>query len=282
MTDARRFLRLIIPGGLFAVETAIFMLVLWPSWTADTLGTFPSVGGATAATVLLLGTGVLGFFFSALHFWLQEFCWYPRVDSTALIQALMRQGWLEVRFFPDTGDGTGELKPEKVNRDLAHGLALALWHEREESNATIKGINPRLSGLYDVAHSHGISFVATFWSLIAVLIIGCTFGTRSAEWHDIGHGAAVVILGGLALLLFWSNYKRVLDLSKDVSRQALLDAIHHERSALESALAAPGPRDPWALAPRTCTKSTIKVRAHLLAPTDRPGLSVDADESCGS
>jgi hypothetical protein len=80
--EARRFLRYIIPGAIFAFLTALWLYIVlldWPSFKLLEFTDKEGIGGAIAA---LLASGALGYIFATVHHCLHWNC--PKYNQKVL------------------------------------------------------------------------------------------------------------------------------------------------------------------------------------------------------
>src|SRR5262245_60844615 len=97
MEETRRLLRYVMPGVLFAMETAVGLWIVLPSWVRSTL--WPTItGNASFGTVIgaVVVSGSLGFVFATIHHWLH---WHSPTDRgifdhSAKIRAFREHGLL--------------------------------------------------------------------------------------------------------------------------------------------------------------------------------------------
>jgi hypothetical protein len=279
MDDAGRFLRYVVPGALFAGETVLFLYLLWPDWVSLRFRELAAIDGVAVGIGGLLGTGVLGYVFSSLHFFLQEnhlvqrLPYYPRFDFTGLIQTAMNANLLKV--IAHSRDGTPRsVDVKKIDRNWAHELSLALWHERGDK-PKMKDSNPRLTGLFHVAHSHGISGLATVMSLILVLVIGVARGQPPLNaWRVV----AVTGLGAFMLWMCFDSYARMSRFCQAIGGQVMLDVLHDERSSSgeETITRCLVRADLTEREPQTATMAASETRTPQLAPGQAVGTSANS------
>ena len=67
MDEARRFLRYVTPGLVFAVQALLLLFIINPAWTTTQLLGQTKDAGAGLAVALFLASGGLGYLFSVVH-----------------------------------------------------------------------------------------------------------------------------------------------------------------------------------------------------------------------
>src|SRR4051794_5580857 len=96
MDDARRFLRYVLPGTLFAVEVLLWFSFLHPLRMANFLDQLKQESGVAVALALLVASGGLGYLFSIIHHWLHWRRSEGTLDHQQVIRALIDSGLLYV------------------------------------------------------------------------------------------------------------------------------------------------------------------------------------------
>jgi hypothetical protein len=218
MNEARRFIRYVIPGILFAIQLTIVLWMLRQDLVADYLRALNEDNGIGLVLAGVLVSGGLGVMFSAIHHSLH---WRPRETVLHYGKFLEVLGEREIL----TLDGQ---PPKNLSRKEAWALVTRLWHERVETSDKIKGADPRIEGLIDMAHSTGTMRVAGFAAA------GVAFGWAAFNsklqldlWPIVGFVSA----GAFALAgcyLFQRNYIRVAGFAKVIIEGVLYDALSDE------------------------------------------------------
>jgi len=98
MDETRRFLRFVIPGTLFAIETAVLLLLLRPDWFREEPLPLKDVLNLGTALTALLASGALGYLFSVLYHFLHWKVDRATLDYSPIIRALIRTGRLDLRI----------------------------------------------------------------------------------------------------------------------------------------------------------------------------------------
>jgi len=225
MDEAKRFLRYIIPGSIFIVESTLFLLILFPAWVLNLLGHFSKSEGLGLIIGTILASGALGFIFGAIH---HRLSWLRNcgIDHSQVILDLMMRGIIILRE-TRTGDS---IALDRLNRVDAWSISTALWHSRLKTSRKISGANARASSLTDLMHSTGTIMVACIVALIVTAYIAspCGIGTFDKRPESI---ANFLILGVIGLLLLYFHiyaYRRTLRLAQAVINEVLADALEQE------------------------------------------------------
>jgi len=221
MHDAKRFLRYVMPGVLFAAQTSFLLWIVYPDWTEDCLRLLAgaSLGAALAGVVT---SGVLGYVFATFHHFLH---WssptdHRVIDHTDKINDLRRRQLLDR---PDD--------KKQLDRLDAFDIMTAEWFKRNQENTFIGNATDRAAAFSDLAHGAGTARVASVASLLTVLIAYPFIGTWSP-----GLGSAFrlvgIIVGGVApVLLFHYTYRRTGGMAQRFYDQVLEAALIHEHKA---------------------------------------------------
>lgn len=67
MDEARRFLRYVMPGLVYGVETLLLLFIVFPKWTQHLILDVVAKDGVGAALGGVLASGALGYIFATLH-----------------------------------------------------------------------------------------------------------------------------------------------------------------------------------------------------------------------
>jgi len=183
MSDARRFLRYVMPGSVAATELTAYLAISNYGWLKDKLNDFLNSKNAADVAAVALGlfvaSGVIGYFLSVLHHILYnhekiysgfEFV----VDLGPSIRDAMRTR---------LGDGTmlmlrqeqngSYYTPEDVSTAKdAWTIANILWYLHHANGSPLKDAETRSQDLWDLLHMSGTiligSVIAAFaWFCIA-------------------------------------------------------------------------------------------------------------------
>ena len=72
--EGRRFLRYVIPGLVYGVETLLFLFIVLPETTVSVLAKISDKDGLGAIVGVFLASGGLGYIFAAVHHWVLWHC----------------------------------------------------------------------------------------------------------------------------------------------------------------------------------------------------------------
>jgi hypothetical protein len=224
MDEARRFLRYIIPGALFATETLLLLLLLIPDWTIRQLKeNFRNDSGIGLAVTALLASGALGFLFSTVHHYL--YWHFPKIhpgpDYVKWVKVLRSRNLiqlLESRTFKEVQDDW----PKKPIE--AWSLITGLWHERLGVNSTILAANPRAETLANFVHSIGTATVALTFALITSIYIATQVGT-----FPVWRLGFTITIGGLLVVLHELSHRDVVGIANRFIEQVLTDALRQQQ-----------------------------------------------------
>jgi len=244
MDEARRFLRYILPGTVFAIETPLLVLLLRPDLMPIALSALKGsdLGVALAG---VLATGGLGFLFSVFHHAIR---WRPggtminhQPNLNRLAEVLNIQG----------------AEPGNLSREDAWVITSTLWYTRRKSNRLIEGADDNARALIDIAHMLGASRVAVVFSALTAFLISILTSAPSVSLEAIVRFLAAAAIAIVLFRLFQSSYERAERFALKVIDNVLADALHLEHAPTEgSALKGPitthpllGPPEPKSIQP---------------------------------
>lgn len=179
MDEARRFLRYILPGLLFAIEVVLLLLLLRPDLALAQLTAVKDAEGLGLVLAALVASGGLGFFLSTLHHTFHWWPWTPRpkaVDHSTVIENLVKARILSIRRV----DGK-EFNATALTREQAWMILSGLWHPRSNSSESIKGADKAAAALADMVHSTGTARVAAFAAPIVAFGVAISASSFSEE-----------------------------------------------------------------------------------------------------
>jgi hypothetical protein len=236
MDEARRFLRYVIPGALFATETLLLLLILIPDWTTQQLKeNFRNESGIGLAITVLLGSGGLGFMFSTIHHYLY---WHfpgihPGPDYVGWVQVLRSRNLIQLRESRTFIEAEYGWPKEQIE---AWSLITGLWHERIGTNKTILAANPRADTLANIVHSIGAATVAMFFALITSIYIATQVSTFSLDCGPVLRFISTLLIGGVLVMIHELSHRDVVGIANRFVEQVMTDAIVQEESTLNPAV----------------------------------------------
>jgi hypothetical protein len=183
MEETRKFLRYIIPGLVFVIETTIILWIILPNNTYNFFGELDAAKGAGFLIAALIASGGLGYIFDTIHHnveWI--FKSYGNVDYERLAQEIRRlyayKGSLEEYTKPSEKSWVTQKQRERL---LNIALVTSFWCGSLKISPALRNINSRLERLYDIAHSAGSAAVASlasgfmaigvFWSIDGAVLL---------------------------------------------------------------------------------------------------------------
>lgn len=224
MDEARRFLRYLIPGLLFGVETLIMLVVVFPEWTISYLTSIKGNEGLGIALGSLLTAGGLGFLFSTIH----HCChWRLPLDSKVIDHSSMIKCLVDLKVI--TLDH--EAGSSSVDRKMALDVTLALWYSRLKAGTPIGDADRKVTSLSDISHAAGTGRVASLVALVTVLIICMTAGSWSLDVEPILRFIFMLLLGVGLIVLFHETYVRTGGITQRLIDQLLKATLLKERTA---------------------------------------------------
>ena len=226
MNESRRFIRLVLPGIVFAVEVDFYYWlltggILFSNFSANT------ESSAAKLLTLLLASGGLGFIFSAIHHFLHWRNENKTMNHASMINRLVQNGILEIK---DREAGV------ELGREDAWIVTSALWQQRIENNDKIKAANRRTNELVDMMHLSGtacvVSVFAIVFAIIAFLSDIKTNDLASECFFFIRFGLFTVLSAAL-VGLFYKQYHRTAKVARQLIDQVLSDALLQEQQDLK-------------------------------------------------
>ncbi|NLZ05141.1 MAG: hypothetical protein GXY19_08205 [Phycisphaerae bacterium] len=226
MEDPKRFLRYVMPGILFAAQTAFLLWIVYPTWTKDGLRVLAgaSLGAALAGVVT---SGVLGYVFATFHHFLH---WYSPtdhriIDHTEKIKDLRERGLLDI-----------EDDKEHIDRLKAFDIMTAEWFKRNQENTFIGNATARAAAFSDLAHGAGTARVASAASLLTVLIACPLVGIWSPSLGPAVRLVGIILVGVALVSLFHYTYRRTGGMAQRFYDRVLeTTLIHEHKLATEAA-----------------------------------------------
>jgi hypothetical protein len=220
MDDARRFLRYVLPGVAFAIQTCILLALLRPDLIPTALSLFGKESALGAVVGALFVTGGLGYLFSVIHHtihWRQS---ASTIDHRENIKRLAAEGLIQPKDVPN-----------KMNREDAWVLTSILWYENRTENKLIEGADENARTLTDLAHMLGTTRVASALALIFAYIIAAAMSSFSLEIEPILRFFAALVLG---LFVYWvtsASYQRTSRFANRVIDGVLYNALQYAKQS---------------------------------------------------
>lgn len=220
MDEARRFLRFVTPGLVFAVEVVILLLILRPDRASVWREDFKQDSGLAVLFGGLLASGGLGFIFSAVHH-----NWHACQKEQIMNHGPVLKRLVDANVLVLHNTDRGEITPEK-----AWIITTAIWHQLAKTNDKIGSTETRTKDLVDVMHSLGTARIASIFAPMLALYLASIHGMVSLHFWPIARFLIAVSIAIVAWRTFRSGYYRTAIISQSVIDQVLYDALVDEKS----------------------------------------------------
>jgi hypothetical protein len=221
--EGRRFLRYVMPGLVYGVETLLFLYIVLPEPTVCVLSKVSEKDAFGAIVGVFLASGGLGYIFAAVHHW---FLWRFEkgiFDHRTIIKKLRADN---NKLIPSDFVGLEEIfkqydesvksgKVEKQKR-IAQSISLALWyHFSKDQHLGKDGIDH----LGNQAHGFGAARIASFFAFITALALVTTVWLTSHEATNlewlITRYVLLFFLGLSIIWIFDGAYRRVAGFAQE-------------------------------------------------------------------
>lgn len=208
MDEARRFLRYVLPGYVYFVETGLFLLIIFPRWTVDLLSKTTDNLGTVLGSIFV--ASAFGYIFSTVHHWLYWILPSDRgvLNHVPLIKRL--EHYLSV----------GSVK----ERQEALEISCAYWYQLSANAISSEGVK-KLNSLGDMTHSLGAARIASVFALATTLLVGLKIGECDLRCEPILRFILMMFLSGITIYAFHSGYKRVGIIAQNIYDRLFEDAI---------------------------------------------------------
>ena len=201
MDEARRFLRYVLPGLVYGIETLLWLYIVFPEWTRSVILGAATKDGLGVAVWSVLASGAVGYIFATVHYWCH---WNLSIDKGIL----------------DHSDLVKQLYGQTLSRRDALVVSLGRWYRANLGETAYK----KLDSLADQAHALGTARVASFFSVVTALAVCFKIGTFSLAAESIGRFVLMLALGIAATCLFHSAYRHVGTVAQGIYDRILTDA----------------------------------------------------------
>lgn len=193
MVDARRFMRYVIPGLIYAVLLAAAFFASDPARMICFITSGDISNNIGFVLTALLASGALGYVFSNIYFglyWLTDNS-IVAINHKALFSALGS------RINIINAQGTQIDKNTLTKRD-AWTIWSNYWFSNIENSKKYKVSSARVDNLVDITHSLGASLISSFLSFITWLWLSPSL---QSDKYKI-----IIIVWGIFLYLLVRNY----------------------------------------------------------------------------
>lgn len=213
MDEPYRFLRYVMPGLVFGIETLLFVYIVFPQRTIAFITTHlagkDSLGIALGS---LFASGALGYIFATAHHW---WYWKRRTDEDILNNVSIINRLIENKLIPPESDG----KP--IDREKAFVIAGAQWHGLVEPDTPYALAGIKLDSIGNLAHAAGASRVASFFALLTALYASANYGAFSNDFCVIFRFLLMIGLGIALIYLFNDAFRRLGNFAQSISDRIL-------------------------------------------------------------
>lgn len=211
MDEERRFLRYVMPGLVYGIETLLWLFIVFQEWTQRLILDLAAKDSLGVALGSVLASGAFGYIFATVHHWCH---WHLSIrgilDNSDLINRLLAAGSL-----------SNESNAKKVNRQEALEISLELWYRpRDHSNSFAGETYKKLDSLGDQTHALGTARVASFFSVVTALAFCFKIGTFSPDFESIIRFVLMLLLGISVTYLFHDAYRRVGTIAQAIFERA--------------------------------------------------------------
>lgn len=199
MNEISKFLRYTAPGLIFASELLVAFIITDTEILVKLIHAKDTIGNIELVISALLASGAVGYFFSQLYF---GFYWLWENSIFAIDH---RNVFIDFDDKIDITDSRGnQIVASKLSKRGAQTILTQYWFAQMKISESIRGIEPLVGRFYDIMHSTGTTFVATFISLFAWLCINYSTPSSSGTIKD-----TIVIFAWIFLIaLICINYYR--------------------------------------------------------------------------
>lgn len=227
MDDARRFLRFVVPGFVYALQTAAFTWVLFPAWTVERLSSFREGVGFGAAITAVFASGAVGYVLGVLHHFMHNrLQWRAAIDHSGILTRLISND--KLRLVEIGAEARPAQTSAVLTRDEALRVVTSLWYQRLKACELVQGAEPKLSALQDVAHASGTARIATVAAVLSTLVIAREISHVEIAAEPVVRLFVMLAISALSIGLFWETYYRVGNLAQRVIDEVLADALARE------------------------------------------------------
>jgi hypothetical protein len=221
MDEARRFLRYIMPGFIYGVETTCFLFIIFPSWMSSHFITFTAKDSLGIVLSSIFASGALGYIFATIHHWCHWHLCFDKdiLDHSKMINHLIMDGYIPKQ------------DKREVDRMLAFKISQVLWYQQMKLDDHIgKESDKKVTSLGDQTHGLGTVRIASFFALITSLVFCYMIGKCSCQPESIIRFMIMVALGISVICLFHEAYRRVGKIAQALYEGILQEALTKDRT----------------------------------------------------
>jgi hypothetical protein len=219
--EGRRFLRYVMPGLVYGVETLLFLIIALPEPTVSFLVEVSGKDAFGTIAGVFLASGALGFIFSSIHHYFLWHCEKDVFDHRKVIQKLydLKKITLDKEDIEKLGV-TGTLKDTLEAREIAQSLSLAVWYSHLKPHEPGKD---QLALLGNQAHGLGTARFASLFAIFTTVGLCVRYGTLKLElWPTIDY-ILMLSLGVFAFCVCHIGYKRVARFAQKIYDKTIVE-----------------------------------------------------------
>lgn len=224
MDEARRFLRYVMPGIVYGVETVLLLLITCPTWIQSITS---NLGKDNLGTVLgsMLVFGGLGFIFSTIHHACHCSCNMTCDENDRILDHRLIATQLKAKGIAKHLDDEEVADPE-----IAMAISYQHWHNQMDIGHIGDSTNKKVSSLGDQSHGLGTVYIASLASYLTTIMI-CATELRFESvpsWRLM----LMVVLWFWITHLFMLGYQRLGKIAHKTYEMALKDALSKPQEKL--------------------------------------------------
>jgi hypothetical protein len=231
MDEARRFLRYVTPGLIYAILVGLLLWIILPDYTEAKIAALANNAQLGSVLGAILLTGGLGFLFSAVH---HAAHWLSQDHASDHQRFLADMAFGGVIEFRDRRTGDAVVAPGTA-KDAWTALT-ALWYQRVTTSERIRAATERSTALSDLTHSLGTARVSSWTAIVTVVVVLGRVARIDMNWMSGIRFAVAAIIAGLAAAMFQHSYRRTGVFARAVIEEVLADALVEEKSSRKHAV----------------------------------------------
>lgn len=228
MQDPRQFIRYVLPGLTFVIETALYLYLSDPMWVKNLFWKIADSPGGSIGVLLttFLLSGGIGYLFSIIYY---TFIANRLGDHRPMLRSAANLNYLEFR----SEDNDNVLDRDEVNRSItrlgAWRIVNALWHERLRTSRIIRGANPGNETRAHIAHGLGISTFGAFLAILAWYGLHKEISSYSFNF-TMSNGRWLILCAtiGIIFVCHIITYFRAIHTAYEVTNKILLGVLRDE------------------------------------------------------
>lgn len=212
MDEARRLIRFVLPGAIFGLLSCVILVCLVPEWVKPRMVfLLQDDAGLGAGIAGLVGSGALGYVFSALHHELDALLIrlkldrWSTLDHSKFVRAMMKDGKVIVL----RGGAALKNTDVRIDRQFAVWVVSAIWFNHLAENPNFKEADAKSQGVSDTAHALGIARVAAIAAFVVSVGWATHVGVLTTQRWAVLRSVVGIVSGLTVIQVFWLAYLRV-------------------------------------------------------------------------